>query len=400
MKYLAVLIAIILLSAIYPAKASINACDGHIDILNIVQINTQVLAIDVKLTTSGENLNLVGTLGVDVNVVVRHGNTLAFVGTCFANFNGIPGEIVTVHIDVGNANVLVNADVKVHLANLHIDLDLGLNIVLGQDMTCHLLNGVVQTVSSLIGTLLGTPNCIINVLSIQPLAGSKLQVSLQLQNNVLGGLSLDLNVDLLNRLGITAHICTQHVVFSGIRGEIAVCILDVSGAVNLLLDPEVNVQLSVSNIRVNLAINAIVAVSLPGLDNCLDGLLQILGLPRIFEISGSVLINDCFVNSGNSLSVFVQLDVSTAIGSGLDVDLNVMVFTNANILLRQLLPCTFLGTPGEVVEIVVDLTALDLSAQVFVFLELADLDIFANINLDLGSALLFSLENNNMCPLM
>jgi hypothetical protein len=397
MKYLGVLIAIILLCAVGPAKAAINTCDGHIDILNVVQISPTVLAVDVKLTTSGVDLNLVGALGVDVNVIIRHGNKLVYVGACFANFQGNNGEIVTVHIDVGSVSILADADVTIKLGNLHIDLDLGLNILLGQDCVCHLVDGVVHVVNSLIGSLLGTPNCIVSIINVQVLSGNKLQVSVQLQSNVLGGLSLDLKVALLNRLGITANVAVQHISFSGLRGQIVVCVLDVSGAVNLLLDPEVNIQLCVTNINVNLALTAIVDVQIAGLDNCLDRLLNVLGLPHLFLSSGSLDITAAVV-VGNSLTIDVTLDTSVTLGSAVNVDLHVVVYSSVGSLLNQILPCTFVGTDGEVVQIIVDLTGLDLSAGVFVYLELVDLDVAANVNLHLCSGLLYSLLNSLISP--
>jgi len=365
--------------------------------LNVVQVSQTVLAVDLKLTTNALNLNLVGVLGVDVNVVIRHGNALVFVGACIANFNGINGEIVTVHIDVGNANILVDANVSVRLGNIHLDLDLGLNILIGQAYVCNLINGVVHTVTSLVGNLLSTPNCIVSIVNVQVLAGNKLQVSVQLQTGILGGLSLDLNVDLLNRLGVSAHIATQRISFSGVRGQIVVCVLDVSGAVSLLVDPEITVQLCVSNINVNLALTAVVDVQLAGLDNCLDSILGVLGLPHIFVSSGGISVSGVVI-VGNNLNIDVVLDTNVDLGCAVNVDLHVVVYSSVGSLLNQLLPCAFVGTDGEIVHITVDLSGLNLSGGVFVFVELADLDVALNVNLDLCSGQLFSLLNGLLTP--
>jgi hypothetical protein len=397
MKFIGVFIAIVLLSAIAPAKATINTCDGTINILNVVQVSNTVLAVDLKLTTNALNLNLVGVLGVDVNIVIRNGNALVYVGACLANFNGLNGEIVTVHIDVGAVDILVNADVRVSLGNIHLDLDLGLNILIGQDLVCNLLNGVVHTVTSLLGNLLSQPNCVVSIVNVQVLSGNKLQVSVQLQTGVFGGLSLDLNVDILNRLGVSAHIASQHLVFSGVRGQIVVCVLDVSGAVSLLVDPEISIQLCVTNIHVNLALTAVVDVQLAGLDNCLDSILGVLGLPHIFESSGAITVTGAVI-VGNNLNIDVSLDANIDLGCLVNVDLHVVIYSNVGNLLNQLLPCAFTGTDGEIVHITVDLSGLDISAGVYVFLELADLDVALNVNLDLCSARLYTLLNGLLSP--
>jgi hypothetical protein len=179
---------------------------------------------------------------------------------------------------------------------------------------------------------------------------------------------------------------------------VVVCVLDVSAAVNLLVDSELSLQVNICNIRVNLSLNAIVGVALPGLNRCLDNLLQILDLPHIYISAGSLDITGCAVVGGNTLSVSVLLDASISIGSAVNVDLNVVLYSSAGVLQNLLLPCNFIGLPGEVVIVTVDLIGLNLNGSVFVYLELADLDVALNVNLDLGGCQLFQLLNGILTP--
>jgi hypothetical protein len=51
---------------------------------------------------------------------------------------------LTVHIDVLDANLILDAEIGVNLGNIHFDTSVSLNIVLASDYVCHLLDVVVS----------------------------------------------------------------------------------------------------------------------------------------------------------------------------------------------------------------------------------------------------------------
>ncbi len=283
--FLGIFVAILLLSAVAPAKAN----PAQVNINGINRLGTSLLGIDLQLVADVD-LNILGLLAVDVNVVLVTNDGQTFVGTTMASFQGLAGETTTVFIDVGDASFLT-ANVVVSLGNLRLLVDNlidglieDVDCILGDNLVGELVEGVLvlveqvlDAVFDLLNGLLGysVPRATVGVIGVQPIGNNQALVALQLQQAVPGGLTLDLNVDLLNILGIVAHIDTQTVVFSGVPGQVVNVVVDLSVA-NGLIDGSVFLQLSIGNINLNLNLNLQVVLDLSGLNNLLDNLLHIL----------------------------------------------------------------------------------------------------------------------------
>lgn len=420
MKAIVGLIAVVLLLG---TISPVFATQPQINILGINPLGGSLLGIDLELAADID-LNILGLLAIDVNVVLVTDDGRTFVGCTMVPFQGIAGEVATAIIDVGDEDFLT-AHVVVSLGNLHLDLDLDLDldILLGDDLVGNLVDGVldlvqqVNTVVDLLNGLLGSGyrTAQVAVVGVQTLQNNQALVSLQLQDSVPGGLTLDLNVDILDVLGIVAHIDTRTVVFSGIRGQIVNVVVDLSAA-NSIIDANVSLQLSIANIHLNLNLNIQVLLDLHGLNNLLDNLLHILNLDSLTQnLLGSLPVGNLPVvgpllggsnnNAGsvnvdkpiynpyeNTLTVPVVLLVDSDLPCGLGLNLNVMLFSNTNVLLNQVLPVHLSGVVGDVANVVVDLNGLDLDADLFVSLNLLglQLDLDLDLQLDLCDIQLFN----------
>jgi hypothetical protein len=298
---------------------------------------------------------------------------------------------------------------------LHLDLDL--NIELGQELVGSLVDGVfgladnpLNYVTGLLGGLLsnsGSQSAQVAIVGIRELQHNRVMVSLQLQDSVPGGVSLEVNVDLLNVLGIVAHVNTQQVVFSGIRGQTINVVVDVSSAIDSI-DGNIAAQVSISNIRLNLAIDVDIVVDLAGLNNLLDEIVHILHLHEVVNnlltrsetipslpMSSSISINQPVLD-GQTLNVFVSLNSNVELIQELNVDLSVLLFSNTMVKLDRVIPIHFSGHAGEVVRASIDLSGLNIDGNIMALL---DLSTDPQVNLTLADNQLFSLMNGDVLKL-
>jgi hypothetical protein len=209
-------------------------------------------------------------------------------------------------------------------------------------------------------------------------------------------------------LGIVAHVNTQHVVFSGIRGQTTNVVVDVSSAVNMI-DRNITVQVSISNIHLNLAIGLDIVVDLAGLNNLLDEIEHLLRLDSLnevvnlltrsetmprFPMSGSISISQPELN-GQTLSFCVSLNIDSELFRELNVDLSVLLFSNTKVKLDRVIPINFEGQVGEVFQASIDLSSLSLDGNVMLLLDLTP---FSRIDLSLDYNKLYSLVNGAVFP--
>jgi len=169
--------------------------------------------------------------------------------------------------------------------NLDVDLDLGglglgnlvgdlLNGVL--TLVDNLLDGLLGGLSGILGGLTGSPTANIAVDSVHNLGNGLIRVNLVLQDSVQGGLTAELDVLLLNSIGVMLNVDTQTFTFSGVAGEIVPVDLDVSAAIGLL-DCDSHIQVSIHAFILGIIdLDVNINVNLGGLSQLLDSILSIL----------------------------------------------------------------------------------------------------------------------------
>jgi hypothetical protein len=81
---------------------------------------------------------------------------------------------------------------------------------------------------------------------------------------------------------------------------------------------------------------------------------------------------------------------------------DLVLFSNANVLLHQVVPVNFLGLAGEVAQVVVDVSGLNLSSGVFVSVNLLGIHLALDlpIFLSLGNLELFCLLDGLLSPIL
>jgi len=260
-----------------PVKAS-----NQVSVVDVQAVADNLLQVLLMLDIS-EDLNV--ALSVDVALSLLGNNGLIFAGTTPAYFQGTAGETTTAYLHVDNANLLT-ADVAVNVQlgnllalNLDVDVDLS-GIGLG-NLVGNLLNGVLQIVDGLLGGLLngllgglfGPQAAQIQVANVQNLGNGVVRANFQLANAVQGGVSANVNIQLLNAAGVVIYADVQALVFSGVAGQIVSVDLDVSAAIDLF-GCGISIQVSLDAVILGIIdLNIHLAVDLSGLNNLLDGLL-------------------------------------------------------------------------------------------------------------------------------
>jgi hypothetical protein len=102
--------------------------------------------------------------------------------------------------------------------------------------------------------------------------GSRVVVSLLLKDSVPGGLYLDLNLDIVNALGVVSNVDSARVSFSGMGGEVVNVVLTRLSLLNSLWGSDESVQVSLGNVHLNRDFDLSIIIGIDGITDLLDEL--------------------------------------------------------------------------------------------------------------------------------
>ena len=217
---------------------------GSIEILNVEQISSRLVQVSLELHTEVQ----LSEFSVDVQLELNLGNGFLFQSTSRVQFQGTPGEVVDVMIDVGDEHLL-DADVfvDVSLGNL-LSVDVDLSLDLSSDFLAKLVNGhsSVFDIVSIVNSIESNVD-VVQILDVQ-IENRSIIIDVQLQGNVdiQGGFELDVHVDLLASLGLPMLTRSVHLVFQGDLNEIQTVII-----ANLPIELAASLKISLENLTLN-----------------------------------------------------------------------------------------------------------------------------------------------------
>ena len=309
-----------------------------------------------------------------------------------ANIDASSDELQNILVDVGaNINLSEEVIVKVNvldIISLDIELDGELSFV--EDFLGGVISGL--TSKSLIGDVLGgvlspsTVEASIAILDSEILDG-EVRVSLQLLDSVIESLPVELNVEIMlgsEILNIDSKIAT----FTGEAGEVVEVSIDLS-ADELLnldlneLDLSVQVSLTVSNL---IDLHLETGVSVEGLDELLNVIIDAI---ENIQSSSNILISNTKLIAmsdisldGNTLSVTLEVDGN--IGSIVNLNVNLNIFSEIEEIVDLSQLVSFDGFDGESIVVEFDLSA-EIDEIGVVIVSLSNLQVDVNVNVSLGS---------------
>ena len=371
-----------------------------VDISDVTILDSQTL--NVSLSING----LVGNQQIVLDVNLLSENELISLSV-MANIDASSDELQNILVDVGanidlSEEVIVKVDV-IDIISLNIELDGDLSFV--EDF----LGGIISSITSksLISDVLGgvfspsTVEASIAVLDSEILDG-EIIVSLQLLDSVIESLPVELNVDI--KLGSDLlNLDSQVVTFVGEEGEIVTVSLDLSAdeLLNLDLseiDLSVQVSLSVLNL-VDLHLES--GVSVQGLDELLNSIINAIENIQSssnIQISQSkvIAISDISLND-DTLAVTLELDGN--IGSIVNLNVNLNIFSEIGEILNLNQLVSFDGFDGESIVVEFDLSA-EIDDIALIVVSLSDLQVAANVNISLGNIEILSVLDGSVNELL
>ena len=314
-------------------------------------------------------------------------------------------QIQDVTVDVG-ANINLNGgDVAVKVDVLEI-ISLDLNVDIGDNIVGNLLDGALEQVSGLFQTvfdaLFSNSDVTIEIINSQLLEGDRIQVSLQLLDNVVQALPVELNVEVMVGSELI-NLDTSVATFSGNQDEVINVFLDLS-VEELpdieLSDIDVSVQVSLSVLNL-LDADINVGVELQGLNELLDVIFDAIESAESsnIQVASSIEISDVSLDQNEMLTVTVQVDGD--IDASLSVDVHVVLFGSEGEILNLESVISLDGIDGETAEVTFNLSGqVDLDIDVFAMVSLSNLTIDANIDVSLGNLEVFSIVDGTLNELL
>ena len=371
-----------------------------VDISDVTILDHHTLNVSLSLNGLVENQQIV--LGVNL---LSENELISL--SVMANIDANSDELQNILVDVG-ANINLEEEVIVQVNVLDI---ISLNIELDGELSFveDFLGGIVSSITSksLISDALGgvfspsTVEASIAVLDSEILDG-EVRVSLQLLDSVIESLPVELNVEIMlgsEILNLDSEIAT----FVGEAGEVVDVFLDLSAEELLNLDLNeidlsVQVSLSVSNLA---ELHLESGVSVEGLDELLNVIIEAI---EDIQSSSNVQISDSKIIAisdisldENTLSVTLELDGN--IGSIVNLDVNLNIFSEIGEILDLNQLVSFDGFDGESIVVEFDLSA-EIDDIALVVVSLSDLQVDANVNVSLGSLEIISVLNGTLNELL
>ena len=375
---------------------SLVSCQ-KIDVTN-VSVNTEN-QLDIEISLEDVTSDIFAIL----NVEVLSETEVIAISSRVNLLANTPIQDVTV--DVG-ANINLNGgDVAVKVDVLEI-ISLDLNVDIGDNIVGNLLDGALEQVSglfqNLFDALFSNSDVTIEIINSQLLEGGRIQVSLQLLDNVLQALPVELNVEVMVGSELI-NLDTSVATFSGNQDEVINVFLDLSVeelADIELSDIDVSVQVSLSVLNL-LDVNVDVGVELQGLNELLDVIFDAIENVESsnIQVASSIEISDVSLDQNEMLTVTLQVDGD--IDASLSVDVHVVLFGNEGELLNLDGVVSFDGIDGETAEITFNLSGqVDLDINVFAMVSLSNLTIDANIDVSLGDLEVFAIVDGDLNELL
>ena len=371
-----------------------------VDISEVTILDRQTLNVSLSVNGIVENQQIM--LGVNL---LSENELISL--SVMANIDANSDELQNIIIDVGaNINLLEEVIVKVNvldIISLDIELDGDLSFV--EDFLGGIISGL--TSKSLIGDVLGgvlsssTVEASIAVLDYEILDG-EVRVSLQLLDSVIESLPVELNVEIMLGSEIL-NLDSQVATFAGEAGEVVEVLLDLS-ADELLnfdlseIDLRVEVSLSVLNL-VDLHLESGVAVE--GLDELLNVIIDAI---ENIQSSSNILISDSKIIAMSDISLddntlSVTLEVDGNIGSIVNLNVNLNIFSEIGELLNLSQLVSFDGFDGESIVVEFDLSA-EIDDIAFIVASLSDLQVDANVNVSLSGLEIVSIFDGTVNELL
>ena len=371
-----------------------------VDISEVTILDRQTLNVSLSVNGIVENQQIM--LGVNL---LSENELISL--SVMANIDANSDELQNIIIDVGaNINLLEEVIVKVNvldIISLDIELDGDLSFV--EDFLGGIISGL--TSKSLIGDVLGgvlspsTVEASIAVLDSEILDG-EVRVSLQLLDSVIESLPVELNVEIMLGSEIL-NLDSQVATFAGEAGEVVEVLLDLS-ADELLnfdlseIDLRVEVSLSVLNL-VDLHLESGVAVE--GLDELLNVIIDAI---ENIQSSSNILISDSKIIAMSDISLddntlSVTLEVDGNIGSIVNLNVNLNIFSEIGELLNLSQLVSFDGFDGESIVVEFDLSA-EIDDIAFIVASLSDLQVDANVNVSLSGLEIVSIFDGTVNELL
>ena len=365
-----------------------------VDISEVTILNSQTLNVSLSVNGLLENQQIM--LGVNL---LSENELISL--TVMANIDSNSDELQNIIIDVGaNINLLEEVIVKVNVLDIiSLDIELDGDLTVVEDFVGGIISGL--TSKSLISDVLNgalspsTVEASIAVLDSEILVNGEVRVSLQLLDSVIDSLPVQLNVEIMLGSEIL-NLDSQVATFIGEEGEIIEVLLDIS-ADELLnfdlseIDLRVEVSLSVLNL-VDLHLES--GVSVEGLDELLNVIIEAIESIQSssnIQISGSKVIAMSDISlDDDRLSVTVELDGN--IGSIVNLNVNVNLFSQFGEILTLSKLVSFDGFDGESIAVEFDLSA-EIDDIAFIVISLSDLQVSTNVNVSLGSLEIISVAN-------
>ena len=375
---------------------SLVSCQ-KIDVTN-VSVNTEN-QLDIEISLEDVTSDIFAIL----NVEVLSETEVIAISSRVNLLANTPIQDVTV--DVG-ANINLNGgDVAVKVDVLEI-ISLDLNVDIGDNIVGNLLDGALEQVSglfqNLFDALFSNSDVTIEIINSQLLQGGRIQVSLQLLDNVLQALPVELNVEVMVGSELI-NLDTSVATFSGNQDEVINVFLDLSVeelADIELSDIDISVQVSLSVLNL-LDVNVDVGVELQGLNELLDVIFDAIENVESsnIQVASSIEISDVSLDQNEMLTVTLQVDGD--IDASLSVDVHVVLFGNEGELLNLDGVVSLDGIDGETAEITFNLSGqVDLDINVFAMVSLSNLTIDANIDVSLGDLEVFAIVDGNLNELV
>ena len=371
-----------------------------VDISDVTILDHHTLNVTLSLNGLVENQQIV--LGVNL---LSENELISL--SVMANIDANSDELQNILVDVG-ANINLEEEVIVQVNVLDI---ISLNIELDGELSFveDFLGGIVSSITSksLVSDALGgvfspsTVEASIAVLDSEILDG-EVRVSLQLLDSVIESLPVELNVEIMlgsEILNLDSEVAT----FVGEAGEVVDVFLDLSAEELLNLDlNEIDLSVQVSLSVLNLAeLHLESGVSAEGLDELLNVIIEAI---EDIQSSSNVQISDSKIIAisdisldENTLSVTLELDGNIGSIVNLDVNLNIFSEIGEIVDLNQLV--SFDGFDGESIVVEFDLSA-EIDDIALVVVSLSDLQVDANVNVSLGSLEIISVLNGTLNELL
>ena len=371
-----------------------------VDISDVTILDHHTLNVSLSLNGLVENQQIV--LGVNL---LSENELISL--SVMANIDANSDELQNILVDVG-ANINLEEEVIVQVNVLDI---ISLNIELDGELSFveDFLGGIVSSITSksLISDALGgvfspsTVEASIAVLDSEILDG-EVRVSLQLLDSVVESLPVELNVEIMLGSEIL-NLDSQVATFVGEAGEVVDVFLDLSAEELLNLDlNEIDLSVQVSLSVLNLVeLHLESGVSVEGLDELLNVIIEAIEdiqSSSNIQIADSkiIAISDISLNE-NTLSVTLELDGN--IGSIVNLDVNLNIFSEIGEMLNLNQLVSFDGFDGESIAVEFDLSA-EIDDIALVVVSLSDLQVDANVNVSLGSLEIISVLNGTLNELL